>query len=94
MPSSIGDWMLAHAGACEVDAEELESSRLRTRECPLGSGAGYGVPLELGPDGPWGQVRERLPSAGLHTVPQRTAIGLPGMSKDGEPTGCTRPAEA
>ena len=47
MPSSVGDWMLAHARALELDAQELESSRLRIRECPLGTGAGYGVPLEL-----------------------------------------------
>lgn len=47
MPSSIGDWMSAHARAFEVDGEELGHAELRTRECPLGSGAGYGVPVEL-----------------------------------------------
>jgi len=47
MPSSVSDWIGAHARAFELDASELEQARLRTRECPLGSGAGYGVPLEL-----------------------------------------------
>ena len=47
MPSSLGDWMLAHARAFEDDLDDLEHVRMRLRECPLGSGAGYGVPLPL-----------------------------------------------
>lgn len=47
MPSTIGEWARAHAKAFELDAAELEHALVRTRECPLGSGAGYGVPLEL-----------------------------------------------
>lgn len=47
MPSTIHDWTEAHARAFEADVEELEQARRRTRECPLGSGAGYGVPLPL-----------------------------------------------
>jgi argininosuccinate lyase len=47
MPSSMKDWIAAHARALELDAIELEHAQLRTRECPLGSGAGYGVPLAL-----------------------------------------------
>ena len=42
------DVLLArYQGAAAIDAVELEHAQLRTRECPLGSGAGYGVPLEL-----------------------------------------------
>jgi len=47
MPSSVRDWMLAHARALELDARGLDGSLARICECPLGSGAGYGVPLEL-----------------------------------------------
>jgi argininosuccinate lyase len=47
MPSSVRDFALAHARAFELDLRELEHARERTRECPLGSGAGYGVPLAL-----------------------------------------------
>jgi argininosuccinate lyase len=47
MPSSVGDWAAAHARAFELDREALLASRLRLAECPLGSGAGYGVPLAL-----------------------------------------------
>jgi argininosuccinate lyase len=47
MPSSVGDWASAHARAFELDREALSAARLRLRECPLGSGAGYGVPLAL-----------------------------------------------
>ncbi|MEW6742571.1 MAG: argininosuccinate lyase [Planctomycetota bacterium] len=46
-PSTAGDWALAHARAFELDLLEIEHATLRTRECPLGSGAGYGVPLAL-----------------------------------------------
>ena len=47
MPSSIGDWARAHARALEADRAELDVVRARIRHCPLGSGAGYGVPLPL-----------------------------------------------
>jgi argininosuccinate lyase len=47
MPSTVRDWAEAHARAFEADARELDHARARTRECPLGSGAGYGVPLPL-----------------------------------------------
>lgn len=61
MPSTAGEWFGAHARAFELDLAEVEHARAWTRECPLGSGAGYGVPvpldrefvaLELGFDGP------------------------------------------
>lgn len=45
MPSSVGDWIGAHRRAFEEDAADLEHARRRARFCPLGSGAGYGVPL-------------------------------------------------
>jgi argininosuccinate lyase len=47
MPSTVGDWALAHARAFDFDLGELAHARERLRECPLGSGAGYGVPLPL-----------------------------------------------
>jgi len=47
MPSSLGDWIGAHARAFELDLEELVHAERRARFCPLGSGAGYGVPLAL-----------------------------------------------
>jgi argininosuccinate lyase len=47
MPSSVADWATAHARAFELDREALLAGRLRLAECPLGSGAGYGVPLDL-----------------------------------------------
>ncbi len=47
MPSSLADWMGAHARAFEVDRDELEHARSRLTECPLGTGAGYGIPLPL-----------------------------------------------
>jgi len=47
MPSTVGDWALAHARAFELDLREIEHAREHLRECPLGSGAGYGVPLPL-----------------------------------------------
>ena len=47
MPSSLGDWIGAHARAFELDAEELAHAAKRAARCPLGSGAGYGVPLAL-----------------------------------------------
>jgi argininosuccinate lyase len=47
MPSTLADWMGAHARALELDLPELEHARERLRECPLGTGAGYGIPLPL-----------------------------------------------
>jgi argininosuccinate lyase len=47
MPSSLHDWISAHARALELDREDLAQARRRAARSPLGSGAGYGVPLEL-----------------------------------------------
>ena len=47
MPSSIADWASAHARALGADIDDLIHARSRISECPLGSGAGYGVPLAL-----------------------------------------------
>jgi argininosuccinate lyase len=47
MPSNLGAWIGAHRRAFELDREELRHARARTTRCPLGSGAGYGVPLAL-----------------------------------------------
>jgi argininosuccinate lyase len=47
MPSTVGDWAAAHARAFELDLGGIEHARELLRECPLGSGAGYGVPLPL-----------------------------------------------
>ncbi|MAF65698.1 MAG: argininosuccinate lyase [Planctomycetes bacterium] len=47
MPSSVRDWSEAHRAALEASAEDLAGARRRLRSCPLGSGAGYGVPLPL-----------------------------------------------
>jgi len=50
MPSTLTDWAETHARAFEDDGEALEEARRRLRECPLGTGAGYGVPLPLDRD--------------------------------------------
>jgi argininosuccinate lyase len=47
MPSSVGDWLGALLGALEQDELDLAHVRARLTRCPLGSGAGYGVPLPL-----------------------------------------------
>jgi argininosuccinate lyase len=47
MPSSVGAWIGAHARALELDGAGLEHARTFLASCPLGSGAGYGVPLAL-----------------------------------------------
>jgi argininosuccinate lyase len=47
MPSTAGEWLGAHARAFELDLGELEHALRLTRECPLGSGAGYGLPVQL-----------------------------------------------
>jgi argininosuccinate lyase len=51
MPSTMGLWAQAHARALALDARELDHAALRIDECPLGSGAGYGLPVELDRDG-------------------------------------------
>ena len=50
MPSSVGDWLAAHRLAFATSAQELAAASLRLKHCPLGSGAGYGVPLPLARD--------------------------------------------
>jgi argininosuccinate lyase len=50
MPSSLGAWIGAHARAFRLDLEELLHARRRAAHGPLGSGAGYGVPLALDRD--------------------------------------------
>ncbi|MFN0134796.1 MAG: argininosuccinate lyase [Phycisphaerae bacterium] len=47
MPSSVGQWLHAfwEAAAAQFDAGEHVLARLDS--CPLGSGAGFGVPLDL-----------------------------------------------
>ena len=47
MPSTLADWMGAHARALEADLVDLDHAGARLTDCPLGSGAGYGIPLEL-----------------------------------------------
>jgi len=47
MPSSIAHWALAHRAALEADRADLDGVSQRIARCPLGSGAGYGVPLDL-----------------------------------------------
>lgn len=47
MPSSVGDWIGAHRLAFVTSGGELQACQERIATCPLGSGAGYGVPLPL-----------------------------------------------
>jgi argininosuccinate lyase len=47
MPSTVGAWLDAHARAFERDHRDLAHAATRWSECPLGSGAGYGLPVEL-----------------------------------------------
>ncbi len=47
MPSTLGDWAGAHASGFRADRAALDDAARRWRLCPLGSGAGYGVPLAL-----------------------------------------------
>ena len=51
MPSSLGDWAGAHATALEESLCGMGALAARLRRCPLGSGAGYGVPLPLDREG-------------------------------------------
>jgi argininosuccinate lyase len=50
MPSNLADWMGAHMRALEADLADLSGVRARLAECPLGTGAGYGIPLALARD--------------------------------------------
>ncbi|HGY90608.1 MAG TPA: argininosuccinate lyase, partial [Planctomycetes bacterium] len=45
MPSSVALWAGGFAAEIEDDAEGLRQALRRARKCPLGSAAGYGVPL-------------------------------------------------
>jgi len=47
MPSSAGLWALSFAEALREELEALEAVLRRLDSCPLGSGAGFGVPLPL-----------------------------------------------
>ena len=47
MPSSVADWIGAHAAALQASVDELSAAEKRWELCPLGSGSGYGVPLPL-----------------------------------------------
>ncbi|MBL8696207.1 MAG: argininosuccinate lyase [Planctomycetes bacterium] len=47
MPSTVDHWAHAHEAALLLDDDDLEHVRRRSRRCPLGSGAGYGIPLQL-----------------------------------------------
>ncbi|MFT5288021.1 MAG: argininosuccinate lyase [Planctomycetota bacterium] len=47
MPSTLALWAGAHAEALRDSLGEFELTRMRIRNCPLGSGAGYGIPLPL-----------------------------------------------
>ncbi len=51
MPSSVADWLGAFDSALAADQVDLDHVGARLRNCPLGSGAGYGVPLELDREG-------------------------------------------
>ncbi|MCC6408689.1 MAG: argininosuccinate lyase, partial [Planctomycetes bacterium] len=50
MPSTLGEWLGAHAKAFEEDLADLRAASRRIQECPLGTGAGYGLPIELDRD--------------------------------------------
>jgi len=47
MPSSVGLWASAYAEGLLEDAELLKIAYLLNDRCPLGSAAGYGVPLPI-----------------------------------------------
>ena len=47
MPSTVEAFLAAHARALELDLADLDHARARAASCPLGSGAGYGVPVDL-----------------------------------------------
>jgi argininosuccinate lyase len=47
MPSTVGDWAGAHQAAFEDDARDFDGVSRRIALCPLGTGSGYGLPVEL-----------------------------------------------
>jgi argininosuccinate lyase len=47
MPSSVGVWATAHAESLLDDIEVLQGAYRQNNRCPLGSAAGYGVPLPI-----------------------------------------------
>jgi argininosuccinate lyase len=47
MPSSVGVWASAHAESLLDDIEQLVAAFAQNDRCPLGSAAGYGVPLAI-----------------------------------------------
>jgi len=47
MPSTLRLWSEAHAVSLEESLSAFLALSVRLRRCPLGSGAGYGVPVEL-----------------------------------------------
>ncbi len=47
MPSSVGLWATAHAEALLDDLTLLEAAYTFNDQCPLGSAAGYGVPVPI-----------------------------------------------
>ena len=47
MPSSVGVWATGHAEMILDQTENLEAAYRMNDRCPLGSAAGYGVPLPL-----------------------------------------------
>ena len=51
MPSTVGAWIAAYRAAFDADLVQLAQTTARITTCPLGSGAGYGVPLELDREG-------------------------------------------
>ncbi len=61
MPSSVADWIGAHRLALKSSRLEFEACRERIAFCPLGSGAGYGVPLPLDREGVAQELGFRAP---------------------------------
>jgi argininosuccinate lyase len=47
MPSTVALWATAHAAALDESLAAFVPLDARLRRCPLGTGAGYGVPLPL-----------------------------------------------
>ena len=96
MPSTVADWLGAHRAALAADREDLALARRRASRCPLGSGAGYGVPLkldrefvarELGFDGPEEPVTLTQHSRGraelgLATAYESIALDLGKLASD------------
>jgi argininosuccinate lyase len=47
LPSTVAEWAAAHGAAFAANASELTASARQRGTCPMGSGSGYGVPLNL-----------------------------------------------